>query len=84
MYLSNSFSNDRYSLSREMCLTCARSLIRSGRGPWSPFPRPIKYWPIVYGVFSACVVLFLELCHSPESALPELRGEMRDAIAALR
>ncbi len=44
IYLSSSYQSTRYQLSRDVCLSCARSLVRSGLAPIAVFQKPHRYW----------------------------------------
>jgi hypothetical protein len=40
--------------------------------------------PVTYGIFSACVVLFLDLAHAPSEKVPAAKAILEQGIRQLK
>lgn len=60
--LRRAYRNHKYDISREACIKSASTLLELAE-EWLKTDMVIAgWWPVVYGVFSASVVLFITMC----------------------
>ena len=69
--LRRAYRNHKYDTSREACIKSASTLLELAE-EWLKTDMVIAgWWPVVYGVFSASVVLFITMCRDERLAAHE-------------